>query len=240
MAGITPFVTAVAPVVSTVSSAFPRGGSTTSDSSASAQQRYDYERQILELKAQQEQRQREEDARRAAEQQRLEWQRQDELRRQDWERQQQQRAWEQAQQTAQRSQELGWLARSQDQEAAQTLARQQAETATQDADAQGRLAALTAQAEAEERRRRDALRRAMARSRASLGGQGVSAADGSGEAILLGLVNETDTEGKKAARVDQLKRQAIQQEIDNRRRRNLLEQAQLAERQRLAFLSKYF
>ncbi|HYH18037.1 MAG TPA: hypothetical protein VD995_05410 [Azospirillum sp.] len=239
MAGITPFVTAVAPVVSTVSSALSRGGSTGTSAGNSAQQ-YEYERQLLELKAQQEQRQREETARRAQEEQRLEWQRQDELRRQDWEREQQQRDWDQRQAAFQRERDMGWLARTQDQEAAQVRARQETEAAGQDADARTRLTALTTQAEADERRRRDALRRAMARSRASLGGQGVSAADGSGEAILLGLVNETDTEGKEAARVDQLKRQAIQQEIDNRRRRNLLEQAQLAERQRLEFLSKYF
>ena len=108
------------------------------------------------------------------------------------------------------------------------------------ADAQNRLAALSAQSADEERRRRDALRRAMGRVRADMGGQGVSAADGSGEAILLGLVGETDRESRTAAQADQLKRQAIQQELDNARRRNLLEQAQLAQRQRLDFMSKFF
>lgn len=169
-----------------------------------------------------------------------EWQRQDQLRQQDLELERQRQATDVAQQAAQRRDDMAWLGQSQTLDAAQLRARQDADAQAAGADAQTRLAALSQQAAADEQRRRDALRRTVGRTRADLGGQGVGSADGSGEAILLGLVGESDQEGRTAAQVDQLKRQAIQQELDNSRRRNLLEQAQLAQRQRMEFMSKFF
>ena len=119
-------------------------------------------------------------------------------------------------------------------------ASQDAAYQSQDKDAQTQLAQLTAATDAAEKRRVDALRQAVGKTRASLGARGVTADAGSGEAILLGLTNDTASERKDAQTVDQLKRQVIQQNLDAVKRRNLLEQAQLADRQKLEFMSKYF
>lgn len=199
-----------------------------------------YDQQILDRRYAEERQARVEQEQQRAREQQAEWQRQDLLRQQDLERERQQQAADAAQQAEQRRREMAWLGRSQTLDANQLRARQDASFQAAGADAQTRVASINQQAATDEQRRRDALRRAMGRTRADLGGQGVSSADGSGEAILLGLVGETEKESSSAAQVDQIKRQAIQQELDNARRRNLLEQAQLAQRQRIDFMSKFF
>jgi len=122
----------------------------------------------------------------------------------------------------------------------QLRAQQALEMQAAGAEAQNRLAALSQQAAADERGRRDALRAGQGRTRAELAGRGFSAADGSGAAILRGLLDDSEQERRSSVQLDQLKRQAIQQELDTARRRNLLEQAQLAQRQRLDLLSRYY
>jgi len=254
MGGITPLLTTALPVAGSLVSTINRSGSRSGGSSASAQQdaaRLEAERQALERKYQEErvaderryayeQQVRQEQARLQQEAQAREWARQDELRRQEQELQRQKDEQARIASDQSRAREMEWLTRGQNLEGTQQRANQEAALRGQEADAQNRFAQMAATASAEEKRRVDALRRTMARTRASMGANGVSAADGSGEAILLGLVNDTDGERQDAQRIDQIKRQAIQQEVENIRRRNLLEQAQLAERQRLEFLSKFY
>ncbi|WP_109117017.1 hypothetical protein [Azospirillum sp. TSO22-1] len=199
-----------------------------------------YEQQQLERRYAEERQARLEAQQQAERERQLQWQREDQLRREDQERERQAQAEAAAQQAAQRNADMAWLTQSQNLEASQLRARRDAELQAADADARTRVATIAQQSAEDERRRRDALRRAVGRTRADLGGQGVSAADGSGEAILLGLVGDTEAESGAAAQADRLKRQAIQQELDNTRRRNLLEQAQLAQKQRLDFMSKFF
>lgn len=139
-----------------------------------------------------------------------------------------------------RAREMESYRAAQDQALAQLRAGRDADTQAQDQQAQSQLAQMTATADAEERRRVDALRRAVARTRAGLGSRGVGMADGSGEAILLGLVGDTAADRQDAQAVDRLKRQAVQQNLDALKRRNLLDLAQLADRQRLEFMSKFF
>lgn len=107
-----------------------------------------------------------------------------------------------------------------------------------DTDVRNRLAQLQQTQAAEEQRRVEALRRAMAKHRASFGARGVTAAGGSGEAILLGLVGESDRERQTAIAADRLQTQALQQRVSDLNRRNLLEQSQLAERHRIQRLSR--
>jgi len=192
-----------------------------------------YEQQQLERRYAEERQARLEAQQQADRERQLQWQREDQLRREEQERESQAQA-------AQRRADMAWLTQSQNLEASQVRVRQDATMQANDADARTRVVAIAQQSAEDERRRRDALRRAMGRTRADLGGQGVSAADGSGEAILLGLVGDTEAESGAAAQADRLKRQAIQQELDNARRRNLLEQAQLAQKQRLDFMSRFF
>ena len=221
MGGITSLVTTALPAVSSVASAvnqFSNSSSTAKQQQAADERKYAYEMQ----------------------KQQLEWQREDELRRQDQELQRQKDEAARVAARQERNREMNWLAQSQNQTADQLRAKQTTDMAVQEAGARNQLAQITASADAAERRRVDALRRTMARSRAVMGASGVSAADGSGEAILLGAVNSSATERQNADQLDQIKRQAIQQELDNARRRNLLEQAQLADRQRLEFMSKFY
>ncbi|MFC5354511.1 hypothetical protein [Azospirillum himalayense] len=175
-----------------------------------------------------------------AEQQRLQWQREDELRRQDQELQRQKEEQARLETERQRLREMDWLAQSQNLAVQQLRVGQAATLTDKEGDARTRLAQISAAAQSDERRRVDALRRTVARTRATLGSNGVSAADGSGEAILLGVVKDSAAERGEAEGTDRLKREAIQQEVDSVRRRNLLEQAQLAERQRLEFMSRFY
>ncbi|UEM19962.1 hypothetical protein JL100_023230 [Skermanella mucosa] len=110
---------------------------------------------------------------------------------------------------------------------------QEAAAEAQRADIETRRAQIQASAEADEAARRDALRRAVGRTRTSLGTRGGGTSDGSGEAVLLGLVNRTDADSRNAQAVERLRGQALSQESEDTRRRNLLDQSQLAERQRL-------
>ncbi|MBL6934021.1 MAG: hypothetical protein ISR48_01275 [Alphaproteobacteria bacterium] len=86
----------------------------------------------------------------------------------------------------------------------------------------------------ERRNRRDKLRRALATSRARLGSQGVGSSRGSGEAVLLGLIEETDEDDKDSA---ELARGDIN-DINRRFRRNLLQAAEAKSRDRFDILRR--
>jgi hypothetical protein len=88
--------------------------------------------------------------------------------------------------------------------------------------------------------RRAALRRAMARQRAQFGAQGLSADDGSGEAVLLGMFDESEQEKAKRDQLDNLRFQALDQDLEQQRKINVLQRAQLKERQNLERLAEGF
>lgn len=92
---------------------------------------------------------------------------------------------------------------------------------------------LAADASAADEKRRAALRRAVARQRASFGAQGTGSNDGSAEAVLLGLFEETDTDRAQRARLDDIRERFINQDLSAKNRINVLQRAQLAERQKL-------
>mgnify|MGYP006197385875 FL=1 len=92
---------------------------------------------------------------------------------------------------------------------------------------------LAADASAADEKRRAALRRAVARQRASFGAQGTGSNDGSAEAVLLGLFEETDTDRAQRARLDDIRDRFITQDLSAKNRINVLQRAQLAERQKL-------
>ncbi|CAK0740082.1 hypothetical protein CCP2SC5_1050006 [Azospirillaceae bacterium] len=137
-----------------------------------------------------------------------------------------------------RQRALEQLAAEQSLEATQLVDNQNQDLESATGDLQSRVSQIRAAATVDEGRRRDALRRAMAKTRASLGAAGLGTADGSGEAILLGQVNATDQEQKAAETSNQLKIDSLNQQLEDRYRRNLLAQSQLAERQKLQYLSR--
>lgn len=93
-----------------------------------------------------------------------------------------------------------------------------------------RLALEAAQNEDE---RRAALRRAVARQRANFGSQGVGAAAGSSQAVLLGLFDETEDEINRRTQLDSLRNRALDLGERQASALNLLQATQLAQRQRL-------
>lgn len=93
-----------------------------------------------------------------------------------------------------------------------------------------KIASDAATTEAE---RRSALKRAVARQRAQYGAQGLESADGSGEAVLLGMFGESDDDRVARERLDGLRSQAIDQDLDEQRRINVLQRTQLQEKQAL-------
>lgn len=128
--------------------------------------------------------------------------------------------------------------RSQQDLALQQLTAQQAldqQQATQDADLQRQK--IAADSLSSEQTRRAALRRAVARQRAQFGGSGLTGGDGSTEAVLLGLFEETESDKAASQRIDTLRNAAIDQSLNNRQTLNVLQRTQLQERQALARLA---
>ncbi len=129
-------------------------------------------------------------------------------------------------------------------ERAQDQALQQFEVDRFEADAAARSDALltdqtqerakiAADRQSAERKRRNALRRAVARENAGAAARGIPPASGSAEAILLGLATDSDAESAEASRLDRLRLAAMADEHAALRRRNLLELTELTERHRI-------
>tara|TARA_R110002124_G_scaffold287365_1_gene474117 strand:- start:49495 stop:50016 length:522 start_codon:yes stop_codon:yes gene_type:complete len=98
------------------------------------------------------------------------------------------------------------------------LARQQIELAAQD----------------DARRRQNALKRAAAKQRAQFGASGIgSNPGGSGEAVLLGLFEQSEEEKNQADALDKLRLNALEQDLENTRTLNLLQTQQLQANQAL-------
>ncbi len=119
--------------------------------------------------------------------------------------------------------------------ALQQLTAQQAlneQQAAQEADMQRQK--LAADSLASENARRAALRRAVARQRTQFGVSGLSSGDGSAEAVLLGLFDETERDRNDSARLDQLRMAALDQSLGDQRALNVLQRTQLQERQALS------
>ncbi|MDH5722920.1 MAG: transporter [Alphaproteobacteria bacterium] len=88
-----------------------------------------------------------------------------------------------------------------------------------------------------EEKRRAALKRAVARQRASFGAQGLSSSGGgSSQAVLLGLFDESEDELRRREELDNLRLNAIDQDLSQRGSLNVLQRTQLAERNKLADL----
>ena len=112
----------------------------------------------------------------------------------------------------------------------QQQALEEKQLAQQNKLAKEQIALQTAQ---DEEQRRAALRRAVARQRAQYGASGVSSSGGSSEAVLLGLMNETEDELFRREQLDTLRNKALNQDFTQTKSLNLLQSTQLKERQSL-------
>ncbi|HEU4839583.1 MAG TPA: hypothetical protein VFS88_09280 [Micavibrio sp.] len=81
--------------------------------------------------------------------------------------------------------------------------------------------------------RRAALRRAMARQRATYGASGIDSGNGSAQAVLLGMFDESEEELQQRNALDALKTAAIDLGVSQQQRINTLQLTQMKERGRL-------
>ena len=88
--------------------------------------------------------------------------------------------------------------------------------------------------------RRNALRRAVAKQRANFGASGVGSADGSAEAVLLGMFSESDEERQLREQSLALRNNALDLNSAQIQQKNLLEQAQTQQKQNFARLTDIF
>ncbi len=95
----------------------------------------------------------------------------------------------------------------------------------------------TAQAETE---RRAALRRLMAKQRAAYGAEGISTGDGSAEALLLGYFDESDQGRQQRESLDNLKKAAIDQNLNDQQRLNMLQLTQIKEKNKINRLTSAY
>ena len=95
---------------------------------------------------------------------------------------------------------------------------------------------IATQAALDEEERRAALRRAVSHQRANFGASGVSANSGSGQAVLLGLFDETEDDLARREQLDNLRSRAFDLSETQTRSLNLLQATQLAERNAIKIL----
>lgn len=132
------------------------------------------------------------------------------------------------------------MANAHNSEYQQLLNRQNEEWSSVQTSADTQVQQIRQSAAADEAERLAALKRSQAAARAKLGAAGLGAQDGSGRAVLLGQQAAKEAQSAARAQTDQTRLQAIQADLDNRRRVNLLAQAELAERQRIEYLNKFY
>jgi hypothetical protein len=92
-----------------------------------------------------------------------------------------------------------------------------------------RIAETGTQAEDDRRR---ALKRSVARQRASFGSNGVSGGTGSSRAVLLGMFEESEDERQDREALDNLRSRTLDQNAEQQKSINVLQRTQLAERNR--------
>ncbi|MGH1398521.1 MAG: hypothetical protein ACRBCT_04830 [Alphaproteobacteria bacterium] len=80
--------------------------------------------------------------------------------------------------------------------------------------------------------RKSALKRAVARQNALTGASGIVSGDGSSEAVILGLYNESEEEAAQREELDTLKKASLNQTLSQRQSLNLLQRNQLNENSR--------
>lgn len=105
---------------------------------------------------------------------------------------------------------------------ASTITRANQQKSKTDAELRRQLQQNSIRAETEDDQRRKALQRAMARQRAQFGAQGISSADGSAAAVLMGLQQQNDAEQAQSDQLNNLRNQALQETAKTQQRKNLL------------------
>lgn len=99
---------------------------------------------------------------------------------------------------------------------------------------------IAVEASINEEERKRALKRAIARQKAQFGARGLSTGNGSSEAVLLGLFDETEEELAQRERLDQLRQNSIDLGLSQQKSVNVLQREQLQQSQRLSDLGRTY
>ena len=129
------------------------------------------------------------------------------------------------------------LAYSQKQDLSQLIQRQDLDFAAASNDSATRQQQIQLDAANNEAARQSALRRAVARQRATFGARGITTDSGSTEAVLLGLYKDSDADRIQSEKLDRIRQNALADDLTTKRQRNLLERTQLAEAQKFQLLT---
>jgi len=121
----------------------------------------------------------------------------------------------------------------QDQAMRDLKARQAQGNAEAQANAEQQHSTIALEAKEADERRRAALKRAVAKRNAQFGATGIGGSGGSREAVLLGLFDESETEKQNRKNLDKIRYGAIDNNLGFNSSRNVLEQTELKNRQRL-------
>lgn len=134
------------------------------------------------------------------------------------------------------------LKREQNQALQQLQERQKVDEAAAENSTRLQKLSIEAEAAANEDRRRLALRRAVARQKTLFSAQGLGGGnDGSSEAVLLGLINDSENQAASDAVLGDLRKSALDQNVAAQKQKNLLQLTQLGQRQNLTnYLSGYY
>lgn len=126
------------------------------------------------------------------------------------------------------------LRQQQDHALRQLQAMQDEEMRRAGEDAAQDRAEIAFNAQAAEDARRAALKRAVARQRATFGSSGIDTnSSGSAQAVLLGLYDESEEERVQREKLDAMRYGALEQGLAQRARANVLERTQLVQQQQL-------
>lgn len=127
------------------------------------------------------------------------------------------------------------LRRQQDQALAQLQGRQRLDEDLAAQNAAIEKQKIASETAAVELRRKQALKRAVARQKTLFSAQGLGGETaGSNEAVLLGFMNSSEEEAAQNDQMANLRRTALEQSLAAQKQKNLLESTQLAQRQSLS------
>lgn len=91
-----------------------------------------------------------------------------------------------------------------------------------------------------ESERRAALKRAIARQRASYGAAGIGSNGGSAQAVLLGLINESEEEKAQRESLDTLRLKDLDRQVEQQKRVNTLQLTQTRQKNKYSQYSSAF
>lgn len=146
----------------------------------------------------------------------------------------------QAEAAQKRAESLNLLTQSQQQETDQLRQSLADNQAADQRDAAQKLAEITQSASETERKRQLSLRTLLGTAAATAGAHTIDPNEGSALAARRGKIANSEADKAAATTQDRFRIDSLNAQLQDRYQRNLLQQSQLADKQRLQYLSQYY